>query len=139
MNFRNHAIAGLITGSAATGATYYHSKNIQFSFAMGAVALAGSLAPDIDTGSVPSRIFAWVGILFSCYLIYIKQTRFAAYIGLIYMVLSSGKHRGLTHKWIIPIVCFIGSYLSKQAWPGALAMGWACHLSVDKIPPWKII
>jgi membrane-bound metal-dependent hydrolase YbcI (DUF457 family) len=139
LNFKNHAIGGLVSGTIVAGVTYYFSKNAQVSFSMGAVTLAGSLLSDCDTGSIPSRIFAWLGVIFSIYLIYIKQPIFSAIIGIIYMSLNLDHHRGFTHKWIVPTACFIGAYFSKQAWPIALGVGVATHLSLDKIPPWKII
>jgi hypothetical protein len=139
LDFKNHAIAGLATGSAVAGTSYYFSKNIEISFMMGAVTLAGSLIPDLDTGSIPSRIFAWIGIVLSLYLMYINQSKFAAIIGVAYMAFSAPKHRGLTHKWVLPIACLIGAYISKQVWPGAFAAGLVTHFALDKIPPWKII
>lgn len=137
MKFREHAIAGLITGSAVTGASYYFSKNIQVSFMMGVVTLAGSLCPDIDAASIPSRIFAWLGIIFSVYFIYINQAVYGACVGIVYMAFNVDHHRGITHKWSMVVVCLIGMYIYKQAWPGALAVGLCCHYILDKMNPLK--
>ncbi len=137
--FKEHLIAGTAAGLATgTGALYMYGDPKLAGF-LCAVTVAGSLVSDVDTGSVPSRIFAWIGIAVSILLLYQGNPVPAAYIGIIYMLFSSDKHRGFTHKWILPIGCFIALLITKQMWLGAFAIGLGTHYAVDKIPPYKII
>ena len=139
MNFKAHLIAGSIAGIAISAINYYFSKDLKSSIILGSITLAASLVPDIDTGSIPSRIFAWLGILVSCFLLYFKNPFPAAIIGIVYMAFSSDKHRGFTHKWALPICCFIASYLTKQLWLSAFGLGLIVHYVMDNIPPYKLI
>lgn len=139
MNFKEHLIFGSISGAVVLATSFYMSNNIEESLVFCAVTVAGSLVPDIDTGSVPSRIFAWIGIAVSCMFLYHGNSKPAAIIGIIYMLFSSDKHRGFTHKWILPIACLAWAYFFKQTWPVAFGIGLATHYVCDKIPPYKII
>jgi len=138
MNFKEHAICGAIGGTIVGAVSYYFTKNHQTSIYLGSITLAGSLAPDIDNGSISSRIFAWIGIIVNILLIYLRMSYAAAIIGIIYMIFSSDKHRGITHKWILPFLCFIGSYLIKDFWLTALGLGFMIHYISDKIPPTEL-
>lgn len=138
MNFREHAIAGLITGSAVTGASYYFSRNIPFSLLMGAVTVAGSIAPDVDTGSIPSRIFAWIGIALAAVFMYFGKNKNAAATGIIYMAFSSDRHRGATHSWVLIMVCAGLGYAGFRQWMpiyfilmSAFSVGLITHKIID--------
>ena len=150
MNFKEHAAAGAATGLVVAGGSYYMLPDPRLGPVYGLIALAGSLSPDIDTGSIPSRIFAWVGIAISFLLIHENHPEAAAYIGIIYMAFSSDRHRGFTHKWILPIACFmiggVGIYypdvfpiFTRLFWLIPFGLGLITHLIIDKIPPSKII
>jgi len=146
MNFKNHLIAGTATSLIVGGGTFYLTRNIEQSIAFGLIALAGSQVSDIDTGSIPSRIFAWLGIAVSVFLLYLGYPTSSAVIGIIYMAFSSSGHRGLTHKWILPITCFIIAAISfkfpnmaRYVWLAPFGVGICVHLIIDKIPPYKII
>lgn len=146
MNFKEHGLAGLATGLLVGAGTFYITKRADQSIVFALVTLAGSLAPDVDTGSIPSRIFAWIGIIASIFLMYKGLFKPAAIIGVVYMAFSSDKHRGFTHKWILPFGCFIVGALSlkfpqlaRYLWLVPFGIGLACHYVVDKIPPYKVI
>lgn len=146
MNFREHSIAGTITGLIVGGTAYYITKNPEIGTAFAVITLAGSLLSDVDCGSIPSRIFAWVGIVLSVFLMYKGHNRYAGIVGLFYMSLSAGKHRGFTHKWIVPIMClaigvagFYYPQFARYILFIPLGIGISVHLCLDKIPPYKII
>lgn len=113
-NFKGHLIAGSISSVALAAGSYYLTGDVLLSTSWGSCVFIGSLAPDIDTGSIPSRIFAISGIIISAFLLYIGMTREAALIGIVYMAFSSDKHRGFTHGWmlIIATMCLgiLGAY-----------------------------
>lgn len=150
MNFKQHAAAGAATGFIVAGGSYYFLPDPRLGPVLGLIALAGALCPDIDTGSIPSRIFAWVGIAISLLLIYKGSPEPAAYIGIVYMAFSSDRHRGFTHKWILPIGCFVIGGISiyypetfpilmNLFWLIPFGLGLVTHYIIDKIPPTKII
>ncbi len=150
MMFKEHAIAGLATGLVVAGGAYYFLPDPRLGPVFGLIAFAGSLAPDIDTGSIPSRIFAWAGIALSILLLHQNSPEPAAYIGIVYMAFSADKHRGFSHKWILPITCFliagVGIYypdifplFKRLFWLIPFGLGIITHFIIDKIPPTKII
>lgn len=148
MNFKAHAIAGSISGISMSLFAYhcsdligYHSlyHNLEKSIFFGLITLGASLAPDIDTGSFSSRIFAWIGIISSCILIYLNFPLASAIIGIVYMAFSSDKHRGFTHKWALPISSFIVFIIANVFWLLSFSIGLITHYIVDRIPPYKIL
>ena len=144
-NFKGHLIAGTATGIITGGTAWYITKNPIAGLVFAGVTIAGSLAPDIDVGSIPSRIFAWIGIALSALMIYNGRPTIGAYIGIAYMAFSSDKHRGITHKWILPAACFIAGWYgyvtqnSNYLMLVPFGVGLIVHLCLDKIPPYKII
>ena len=146
MNFRQHLLAGTATSLIVGGITLYMSRDIRVAGIFAIVTLAGSLIPDADTGSIPSRIFAWLGVIASIVLIKTGRPLPAAIIGICFMILNLDHHRGFTHKWIVPYACLIvgmiplffqaNQYLTLLV---PFALGVATHLLADRIPPYKII
>lgn len=112
MKFKNHLIAGTATGIITGGTAWYITKNPEIGLSFAGVTLAGSLASDIDTGSIASRLFAWAGIIMAAVLMWYGKDRHAAIVGVVYMAFSSDKHRGFTHGWSLPAVCFVCSYFA---------------------------
>jgi len=146
MNFKNHLLAGTATGIITGATAWYITKNPSIGLVFAGVTVIGSLISDLDTGSIPSRIFAWIGIAASCFMLYTGKPKIAAVIGIIFMFFNLDHHRGFTHKWILPIVCFIAGGMALR-YPQfrmyvaliPLGIGIATHLAADKIPPYKII
>ena len=147
MNFRQHLLAGTATSLIVGGISMYMTRDIRVAGIFVIVTIAGSLISDVDTGSIPSRIFAWIGIIASILLIQRGYPKPAAIIGIVYMAFSSDHHRGFTHKWILPYICFAAGIFAYfyQAQYGYLGLcipfglGLATHFIIDKIPPYKII
>lgn len=146
MNFKSHLLAGTATSLIVGGSTYYINRDIEIAVIFAIITIAGSLISDLDTGSIPSRIFAGLGIATSIYLLYIKHEKLAAIVGIVFMAFNLDHHRGITHKWILPIVCFILGALSFK-FPNMaryvllipFGFGLSTHFIIDKIPPYKII
>lgn len=139
MNFRAHALAGTATGLITGATAWYITKNPVAGLAFAGVTVIGSLASDIDTGSIPSRMFAWAGIIIAALLMWYGKDRHSAVTGIVYMAFSSDKHRGFTHGWALPVVCFVCSYLAYihkiplqfiLLFP--FAIGLLTHKAVDK-------
>ena len=137
--FKEHATAGAIVGTIVGLGTAYVTSNMGYGFTFGVAAFTGSIIPDSDTGSIPSRIFAWVTIILSSILMYFGEYKQASVVGIIYAALSCGKHRGWTHGWTFIIACFAAAYLTtKGILPnyyillGPFAFGLITHKFLDK-------
>ena len=138
-NFKTHALAGLAASTILGGATIALTSNIKLGIAFGVSTLVGSLISDIDTGSIPSRIFAWIGIAISGLMMYFGKNQQAAIVGLIYMGLSSDKHRGFTHSWVLVAILMVLGFLAgygkispEFVLLAPLSFGIAVHLIIDR-------
>ena len=108
--FKEHATVGLVSGAIVGFGVGYYSSDYILGALFGMAVFVGSLASDIDTGSIPSKWFARIGIVLAIALMYYGQHKHASIIGLAYMGFSSDKHRGFTHGWPLIIVCFVVGY-----------------------------
>jgi len=139
MMFKQHLLAGSATALIVGGTTMYMTKNPYIAVAFAITTIAGSLASDIDTGSIPSRIFAWIGIVIAAVFMWYGKDKHSAITGVVYMAFSSDKHRGFTHGWILPIVCLVCAYLAyihkiplAFVFLGPFAIGLLTHKLVDQ-------
>ena len=142
MNFKQHFTGGVVgsivaaTGLITTNNFYggLDDKTILYATTM---VLVGSLAPDLDTDSIPARWAARIGVIASILFIYGEKPIIAAVIGLVYMLMKCGKHRGFSHKYLtLAIIAGIGIYLTNIIIIG-FASGMLIHFILDKISPFK--
>lgn len=161
MNFVAHRNYGIATGlSLSIGYYVYHAANyyaqsglILFSeklfiasLIMFAVTVAGSLAPDLDTSSTPSK---WAARFLSLYIGLILlsgelidkfsydvelHTKPALILAFIFVLCKSDKHRGITHALIwIPALIFLG-WITGNHYLVGFAIGLFTHIVVcDRI------
>jgi len=100
-------MAGMATGLIVGGISMYMTRDIKVAGIFAVVTIAGSLAPDLDCHSIPSRIVSFIGALLTGFLIYSKTYQPAAWIGCIFFIIKAQKHRGLTHSYFLPILCLV--------------------------------
>ena len=105
--FKTHNKWGIASALLYGVGSYVYTGNLKLSAISMVAILFGSLAPDVDTGSIPSRIFAWMGIALAAFFIVADKDRWAAIVGIIYMSFSSLKHRGLTHSMLLIVACVV--------------------------------
>ena len=137
--FKEHVLAGTVTGVIVGAVTGYYSGSVGFGISNAIFVLIGSQLPDIDTVSIPSRIFAWLTIVFSGVMMYLGEHKQAAISGILYAAFSCDKHRGWKHGWPLIICCFVAAFLStKNILPNyyfllaPLALGLISHKFLDK-------
>jgi uncharacterized metal-binding protein len=106
MLFKQHLAAGTAAGIAIGTATLYLTNEPKTAIAAGLITLAGSLAPDLDCHSIPSRILSAVCAVITGLMIYAKNYQVAAWMGLVFFIIKAQKHRGLTHSYFLPITCY---------------------------------
>lgn len=105
--------------------------------------ILGALFPDIDTDSKGKRIFYSGMLLLSLALIYFKEFRWAAYLGILAMLPGISAHRGWTHTWwamlMVPMpMLVLPYYLYGQPFPTllpyyvAFVTGYFSHLLLDR-------
>lgn len=151
MNYKGHANAGLAVAIPATIASQFYFNDLKISLAIGAALFFGSLAPDLDTASKPSRYTAIVlltwGVLSFLKIKY--QTSFdqikplqwvfnveASYwANIVFILFKTSKHRGFSHKYFMPLLLMIAAFYTGYIALIALAIGNLVHFSADKINP----
>lgn len=147
MNFKEHATAGAVVSVPVFFASHYFFQDLNLSVTLALSVFGGSLSPDLDTDSTPSKI---VGkILFTYLLIalledytglkhWLLNIRIPAWLAVIFLGFKLDAHRGFTHKYTFPLF-FTGVMLYTQyLWFGAFALGIVVHYIVDKIYPWRL-
>lgn len=139
MNFKEHLTGGLAAGTVATGTLaaipgHAASDPREYAFIF-ALIVAGSLAPDLDTHSKPSRYTAMAGAVFSAVSIYFKEYHYAAWAGLVFFIIKAQKHRGVTHSWLLPVLCVGVSLYMGNLFAAAFGGGLATHYVLDRISP----
>lgn len=104
MNYKNHLIFGTVTSIA----TPIIMNQIGFNLNMGEIAvivpvvIAGSLFPDTDTASIPSRMYAILGLITSVFFYIIGMSNFIIPLWLPFIFAKMSHHRGWTHSWYLP-------------------------------------
>ena len=112
--------------------------------------IAGGNFPDLDTDSKPSQyvaVMAFVVCLLlsavGVFLWIIEFILLSNIIGIIFLLIKTFGHRGLTHKYYVPIVMVAFSFsglIDGELVPVlslSFALGNFLHLAMDKIWPWK--
>ncbi len=105
MNYKNHLIFGIST-SIATPAIMnqigYNLNPSDIALIIPTV-IAGSLFPDCDTQSIPSRIYAILGLITSVFFFIAGMNNFIIPLWLPFIFAKMSKHRGWTHSPLLPL------------------------------------
>lgn len=132
MNFVDHSRIGAISSAIiATGSLYFYQ--FEQAVLVGIVVYIGSLFPDLDTDSIPSRWAARLGLAFCCVMLYLEKPYPPAIVGGLFMLLKADKHRGFTHKWWFPLSFIAYGFWSDQHLAIAFGLGLIVHFKVDGI------
>lgn len=137
MNFAPHARAGLTASAIISVASFICFKNFDRSLLIGLVVFAGSVFPDLDTDSKPSRWTAKVGFIFSFIMLVFNRPYVPAIAGMMFFLIKSSKHRGFIHKYYFPALCFILAGGTGNLLYAAFAVGLVVHFWLDRINPLK--
>lgn len=136
MNFYSHAKAGLLAASIMGGVAAFVNKDLQTAVYSFTLTFCGSIFPDLDTESIPSRWAARAGLLFTSACIFLDNLFPAAIAGMLFFAIKSGHHRGFTHKYPLPVICILLSFY-LGFWDSMLyasfGIGLICHLMLDNL------
>jgi membrane-bound metal-dependent hydrolase YbcI (DUF457 family) len=149
MKFSSHAKTGAALG-VGLSLTGLFTNNFEQSIFAGFLAFCGANFPDLDTDSIPSRWTARIGVVVSLVCFYLKTPWPVAWMGLMFFIAKSDKHRGFTHKYVLVAFC-VAFVFYPTSWPlgllisfyginwlfGAFGVGVASHLLLDDISPWE--
>ncbi len=69
-----------------------------------AIGVMFSVWPDVDVKSMGQKLFYFMFFFADCYLIFMKEFKIAAYLGLIIILPILSRHRGWTHSKITMIL-----------------------------------
>jgi hypothetical protein len=133
MNFSEHAKAGGLVAAAVTIGLGLYLDDFKTPFQAGLLAFSGSLFPDLDIDSIPSRYTARACFCFSIALMWLDNPWPPAIAGTLFFLVKSGKHRGFTHKYSLPLICgllaaFYGNWLFA-----AFGVGLLTHYALDRL------
>jgi len=148
MNFPEHSRAGLKVSAVTIGGCLFFGDSIgagletwiqvKQSFVLGCFVYAGSVFPDLDTESIPSRWAARIGLVFFCIMAYLNKPWPAAIAGALFFLVKADKHRGFTHKyWFIAAFIAYGLIYDKF-YACAFGIGLLVHFRVDRISPFEL-
>ncbi len=135
---------GSLTGLGTVWGVYDNTGNPEISIAAGISCLLGSEFPDLDTNSIPSRVAAGAGLILSAILFYYGRFPYAALLGMVFMLIKTLPHMGITHSYLLPL-----ALVGASAWVfsygriyGFMAVyfgfGLIVHYGVDKMSPFKL-
>lgn len=130
MNFKEHIAAGAITSTAVTFVvavskdvspritmtnltTWDHPANV-FLAGIFLVTLLMSVFPDLDTASIPQRIFYRTVVLVLIALFLLKYYFFFILLSFFSLLPLVHKHRGWTHWVITPWLLFLGGIIAFE-------------------------
>lgn len=115
-NFKAHAYAGVSVALAITISCIYYGiigGLSQIKIVITAI-IFGSLFPDTDCKSTPTRIYATGLILAIPYLLYMNLDFKLISIPLIpFLFAQAGKHRGWTHSLVTPLILFFTDFILR--------------------------
>ncbi len=137
MNFKAHAKAGISVSLISMALTGYFTQDKELSIIVGLSTFIGSLFPDLDTESIVSRWTARLGFIAILASWYYNFPEIGLVIGAGFMLVKSGKHRGFTHNYLLPIVFLIIGIVFNQFWMIGFCAGLITHYSLDSINPIK--
>lgn len=115
MNFKAHLSAGVIAGltipiiARKIGFDIPNSRE----FYMIPAVILGSVLPDIDTKSVPSKFYAVFSLLALIIFAIKKMPWHGVLLITPYLLAKIGKHRGFTHSNWIPILIIISPIITR--------------------------
>lgn len=133
MNFSQHARDGLTAAALVSVASFVYYKNFDRALLTGLVIFAGSIFPDLDTDSIPSRWAARVGFVSSLILLSLNKPYAPAIAGMMFFLIKSGKHRGFIHKYYLPVFCFVLTARTGNLLYAAFGFGLVIHLWLDRL------
>ena len=134
MNFPQHSKAGAYASGAVCVISLITNQTAESIFFNSLAVYLGSIFPDLDTESTPSKWAARLGFIFVVLCLVNKNPEPAAIAGGLFFLVKSDQHRGFLHKyWFIAAFVAVGYFLHYLAF--LFAMGLLVHFWVDKISP----
>ena len=145
--YKGHLVGGALTGAAVLGGLVwtgaYALPGMPQLAVMGALALLGSLFPDVDTDSRGQHIFYLTLAVLDFALIVQGHYKWAAVLGFAAMFPAIGSHRGRTHtRWamrlvplplaLFPVWLYGASFRAMAPFYGAAVVGYFSHLMLDR-------
>lgn len=152
MNINGHMKYGLISSSVLSVLSFVFILPSVINSALIFIStLAGSLVPDLDISSVPSK---WAGRILSGIIAftltqaliaryiydlgYTLDPYFVLFLALIFTIAKSGKHRGITHMYTIPVALMAFSIELRQITLMVFSIGLIVHYVCDSMSPFSL-
>lgn len=145
MLFVDHIRYGFIASVVTTGAYSLIAPQIpelsnnpdSIAVAFGAC-LAGSLSPDLDTNSKPSKWVAMFGACFGLWALYNREPYFALAFLTAFSFIKTFNHRTYTHLYSLPLILCIVAVKQDIWWLIPFSVGLVCHYFCDCAGPRKL-
>lgn len=145
MLFADHLRYGFIASVATAGAYSLIAPQIpelsndpdSIAIAFGAC-LAGSLAPDLDTNSRPSKYFSMFLFLFGLWSIWNRELYPFVIFATAFAFIKSMNHRTFCHIFALPMILSISAVYFSIWWLIPFSVGLICHYICDRLNPLKL-
>ncbi len=139
MNFKAHATAGATTAGVVSLSALVLTGDNHVSLLCGIIVFLMSLFPDLDTASIPSRYFAIGSLVVSVILMSFQEYYYCSLIGMSFLCMKVGKHRGWTHKYTLPLGFILVSYFfpNYDLILISFGVGLVTHYACDGMNPMK--
>ena len=141
MKFSQHAKGGVIAATLTAASQFAIVNDWKMAGLSGVLCFIGSIFPDLDTESIPSRWAARLGLVFSLICFYTKNYLPAVIAGSLFFLIKSGSHRGFTHKYFFPAICIgvgigVGNFLHVSFGVGLIVHFWLDRISIFEWKNW---
>jgi uncharacterized metal-binding protein len=138
MNFRSHLTGGALASTVLTVGYSFLQKppiNQDDLALMFGACLIGSLAPDLDTQSKPSKFLSIVLTVFGIWSIVNREPYPALFCLTGFAFIKSFNHRTWCHVYSLPLVLTLVSVQFNLWWLIPFSVGLVVHYACDKLNP----
>lgn len=138
MNFPQHLKAGMIGGALTSIAFSTLTHEPEKLVSIFCLTVLGSLAPDLDTQSKPSKFAAIALTIAGVIALYRKELYPIIYFLIGFSFIKCFNHRSWTHVYLVPLSLFIIGYKTNVIYFIPIGIGVMVHYLIDKLWPWKL-
>lgn len=141
MEFKEHATGGVIVAATATCIYSLILKSTIEPWHIFGYVLAGSLFPDLDTNSRPSKIAALFGFCLGLWALWNREPYFALIFLTAFAFIKTFNHRTYTHLYTLPAILIYIAIRYSHPWLTMFSIGLLTHYALDctgkvRMYPW---
>ncbi len=145
MIFRQHLGYGFVASAIASASFAFAKSGFELPITADSgdialvfgLCLAGSLAPDLDTQSTPSRIVAIFGFFFCSLSLFHREPYPALIFATAFIFIKSLSHRGWIHTYTLPLILVVMGIVLQLWMIIPFSLGIIVHFKCDGMKVFK--